>query len=485
MARLPALQRLIEGLWRPSHVYAAPLQVFPDISVDALARELDIVAIGSERGKRNEPPTNSAVLDDVEHDIVDRIYAERKAAYQQAVDQLETYSDRLSALDFEGRFTAIKHAAPDAVSQFKVEALQGRDQLFHLRRTLVDNEKERNAFKKRHRLERAPRVSSGTATFLKVAFLLFLFVLETYVNGAFLAKGNELGLLGGVVEAFAFAVLNLVVSFYIGLFGVRQVNTASIFRKLLGALSFIIWVGFALCLNLALSHYREISGVLYEDAGAQVVQRLITAPLGLMDIKSWLFFALGLVFSIAALVDGILFTDPCPGYAELEKRVMRALDDYIDNKTDLIANLESIRDDTRLNLEEVQRDLGKRRGEHDAILEGRTRMLGLFDQHQEQLQRCANALLSKYRTANRQTRSDAAPVRFDQPWVMERITMTASLPESLLRTDLNIEIKAMQDLLSAEIAAIHQAFEQAVTGYHQIDKLIPEEAYGAATKQIA
>ena len=138
-----------------------------------------------------------------------------------------------------------------------------------------------------------------------------------------------------------------------------------------------------------------------------------------------------------------------------------------------------------MNLEEVQRDLGKRRGEHDAILEGRTRMLGLFDQHQEQLQRCANALLSKYRTANRQTRSDAAPVRFDQPWVMERITMTASLPESLLRTDLNIEIKAMQDLLSAEIAAIHQAFEQAVTGYHQIDKLIPEEAYGAATKQIA
>jgi hypothetical protein len=63
--------------------------------------------------------------------------------------------------------------------------------------------------------------------------------------------------------------------------------------------------------------------------------------------------------------------------------------------------------------------------------------------------------------------------------------MTAGLPESLLRKDLNVEIKAMQDLLSAEIAAIHQAFEQAVAGYHQIDKLVPEEPYGAATKQIA
>jgi hypothetical protein len=61
-------------------------------------------------------------------------------------------------------------------------------------------------------LVRAPRVSSATATFFKVAFLLCLFVAETYINGAFLAKGNELGLLGGVVEALVFAILNLVVS---------------------------------------------------------------------------------------------------------------------------------------------------------------------------------------------------------------------------------------------------------------------------------
>src|SRR5262249_37881153 len=138
------------------------------------------------------------------------------------------------------------------------------------------------------------------------------------------AKGNELGYLGGVAEALVFAILNLVVSFFVGLFGVREVNHPRVFRKLVGIFSIAFWIVFAVGLNLALAHYREISGVIYEDAGAQVLKRLATSPTGLVDIKSWLFFALGLVFSVAALIDGLFYTDPFPGYADLEKRVVLA-----------------------------------------------------------------------------------------------------------------------------------------------------------------
>jgi hypothetical protein len=339
VVRLSALERLAQGLWGPTHAYVPSLQVFPDISADVLTRDLKLAAKGEQRGKLDEPASNSATFDEVEHAVVERIYAERKAAYQEMVDQLETYSHRLGALDFEGRFATIAHAAPAAVGEFKAEAIQGRDMLYQLRRTLIENEQERDAFRRRHRLVRAPRVSSGIATFLKIAFLFFLFVVETYINGAFLAKGSELGLLGGVVEALVFAVLNLVVSFFVGLLGVRQINSRGFFRKLTGLLSIVFWFAFAVGLNLALAHYREISGVIYDDAGAQVLKRLMTAPAGLVDVKSWLFFSLGFVFSVAALIDGIFFTDPCPGYAELQKRVLRAHDDYIDHKVDLIDNL--------------------------------------------------------------------------------------------------------------------------------------------------
>ena len=316
------------------------------------------------------------------------------------------------------------------MGEFNAEALQGRDLLNRLRRTLVENERERDTFRKWHRLERAPQVSSGLGTFLKIAFLFFLFVVETYINGVFLAKGNELGLLGGVVEALVFAVLNVVVRFFLGLLGVRQINCRGIVRNLVGIISIVSWFVFAIGLNLALAHYREISGVLYEDAGAQVLKRLAISPTGLSDIKSWLFFALGCVFSTAALIDGIFYTDRCPGYGELEKRVLRAHDAYIDDKNFLIAELKSIRDDAIEQMEEAQRDLGKRRGEHDAILEGRARLLALFEQFQDQLQRTANALLSKYRSANRRARSSDAPARFDHPFTMDRIK--SSLRSSVL-----------------------------------------------------
>jgi hypothetical protein len=483
--RLSALERLVQGLWAAPHDYRPSLQVFPDISVDVLARLLDLGARGEQRGKEDEPATKSATIDEVEHSIIERIYAERKAAYQLLVDELETYSHRLGALDFEGRFATIQHAAPEAVGEFKAEAIQGRDRLYQLRRTLVENESERDAFRNRHHLVRAPRLSGAIETFLKVALLFFLFVVETYINGAFLAKGNELGFLGGVVEALVFAVLNLVVSFFLGLLGVRQINSTGFVRRFLGLLSIACWMVFAVGLNLALAHYREISGVIYEDAGAQVLKRLLASPAGLMDIKSWLFFALGFVFSAAALLDGIFFTDPCPGYADLERRVLRAHDNYIENKDELIALLRAIREDATLKMEEAQRDLGKRRGEHDSILAGRSRLLGLFDQHQEQLQRTGDALLAIYRSANRQARASAAPARFEQPWVMDRIKVDAALPGPLLRKNLDEEIKSMQDLLKTEIVAIQRAFDEAVESYRQIDDLVPEKPYGPSPCQVA
>ena len=125
-------------------------------------------------------------------------------------------------LDFEGRFATIRQAAPSAVSEFRAEAAQGRDELHSLRRHLRDLELERDAFLRRHKLTRTARSATGGSLTLKVGVLLALFVFEVFLNGFFLAKGSELGYLGGSVEAFTFALLNVGVSFLIGAVGVRE-----------------------------------------------------------------------------------------------------------------------------------------------------------------------------------------------------------------------------------------------------------------------
>src|SRR5262245_32775891 len=299
--RLASLERLASGLRQAPHEYRPSLQVFPDVSVDAIAHDLRVVEKGKESGKFDLPSGSSDSLDETEYAIIERIFSDRKAAHHTLVDRLETYTQRLSALDFHGRFTVIQHAAPAAVSEFRAEALQGQDQLHKLRRVLVENERERDNFKHENRLRRAPRLSSQATTIFKVVFLAFLFVSETYINAVFLAKGNMLGFIGAAVEALVFAILNVLVSFGIGLGGLRQLNHPNLFRKSVGLLSFVTWFGFAVLLNLALAHYREVSGTLYGDSGAQVITQLWQAPAGLKDIKSWLFFGIGFVWSALAL----------------------------------------------------------------------------------------------------------------------------------------------------------------------------------------
>jgi hypothetical protein len=60
-----------------------------------------------------------------------------------------------------------------------------------------------------------------------------------FLNGFFLAKGNELGYLGGAVEAFTFALLNVGVSFLIAAAGVRELNHRNLLRKLFGLISLL------------------------------------------------------------------------------------------------------------------------------------------------------------------------------------------------------------------------------------------------------
>ena len=120
-----------------------------------------LAKLGAECGANEEPATDLATLDDVESRVVEYVEAEKNAGHGLLLDELRTYKERLMALDFEGRFGAIRQAAPAAVSEFRAEAAQGRDELHSLRRHLRDLELERDEFQRRNKLKRTARSSSG------------------------------------------------------------------------------------------------------------------------------------------------------------------------------------------------------------------------------------------------------------------------------------------------------------------------------------
>ena len=478
--RPSAIARIRALLASPAHHYRPATTIFLDLSVDRIADEFRLAARGFERGSENRPTSDAQTMDDVEHQIIERIEAHKQDANVLYLDHLHTYDERLNALSFEERFATIQQAAPEAVGDFRAEATVGRDELFVLRRRLNESEIEREQFRKRHRIERPARLASPGKIVLKVGVLAVLFIIEVVINGSFLAKANIGGLLGGAAQAVTFAGLNIIASFFWGMVLIRLVNRRNYFLKLIGALSFLGYFAFAVALNLTLSHLREIPPVvaLSDRVGQEVLERLLTAPLGLTDINSWILFAIGLVFSLIAMADGLMFFDPYMGYAGLERRWIEATRQFSSARGELIERLRDIREDATEAMNEAARDLSVRRSEYDSLLQARTRLAQRFEQHQNQIEQSARALIEIYREANRKARSAPPPDYFARAYHMDRISYAGGEPSASARENLRRMIAETQELLSQQIKAIHEAFDQAVRTYREIDELFPEKKGG-------
>ena len=475
-------QSPIARIWgllnQPPHSYRPATTIFLDLNVDRVADELQLVERGGERGSKDRPTTDAQTLDDVEHQIIERIEAHKHDAHAIYLDHLHTYDERVTALSFEERFATIQQAAPEAVGDFRAEATIGRDELFALRRRLNESETERERFRTRHRIERPARLTTPGKAILKIGVLAILFIIEVMINGSFLAKANVGGLLGGGAQAVTFAALNIIASFFWGMVLIRLVNRRNYFLKLIGVLCFLAYLVFAATLNLTLSHLREIPPTINGEVGQEVLHRLITAPYALTDINSWVFFSIGFIFSLIAMTDGLLFFDPYIGYAGLERRWIEASKQFAKSRSELIERLRDIREDSTEAMNGAARDLSVRRSEYESLSQGRARLAQRFSQHQNQIEQACRALLEIYREANRRARSTPAPDYFAKTHAMDRINYAGAEPDSGGREPLRQTIAATQDLLTQQIKAIHEAFDEAVRTYREIDELLPEKKLG-------
>ena len=477
--RFEALNNLWETVRESSHDFRASTEVFPAIDTEKMSVTLDLRAKGAEAGLANRPAPAARALDEVEQRIVGRIEEEKAASYQLLEDQFQTFEGRLRNLDFEGQFGMIRQANASSLSDFKAEVASGVDELHGLRRHLKTAEDEMVSFKARHRLDRAAKVSGAGAQSLKISIIVFLILVEMVMNGSFLAKGSEQGIVGGITEAIVFAILNIGAALLFAVFCVRFLVHRSYLLKLLGLVGLAAYIAFAIAINLALAHYREVSSTVLTGAGAEVISRLRTDPAGLAELNSWMLFAIGLLFSLIAFIDGCYLTDPYPGFAGVRKRLDAARTHYIDRKLDLIDNLRDIRDDHNAKVEVILRDLSARRQESSAIGAHRTRSVGLFSEHQNHLERAANALLTVYREANRAARTEPEPAYFGETYRLERLTPVLRTGEEWDNDRLSRRIEAAQGELTEQIRRIGQEFETAVDAYHKLDNLFPEADIGA------
>ncbi len=470
--RFDALERLIRSFRESHHDFRPTTELFAALDVERVAKDMGLEEEGRKRGEQDQPPSDTSTFDPVELSVMERIESEQAKAVHDLEDTLDSFSSRLSALDFEEQFSLVRQARDASLSEFKAEAEKGTDELHGLRRALKDAENYCAWFRRKHHLMRPAYVPAGASQYLKWAIIALLFVFESGFNGIYLAKGSEQGLLGGVVEAAGFSAINIAIALLSALYTIRYVVHRNWAGKLFGLLWIPVYLGVIITLNLALAHYRDASGTLLEGASLEVIAAMRSDPFALQDINSWTLFGVGIVFSIIALIDGFTLRDPYPGYANAEKKLQHARKNYIDHKRMLIDELKDVRDEHNGLVKDIIHNLSSRRREQGAIIAHRARVLNLFESHEEQLERAARQLLSKYREADIKARTTAAPSHFSIAWELRKKRPAYDGKED---GDLVTTVAEAQKELSELAGRIGRECAARIEEYHKLDKLFPEE----------
>ena len=401
---------------QPAH-YVPGSQRFLELDTDAVRDELRLDARAKLRGTSNQPASESKGLDEVETAVINLIESERKKSKDKYLGQIEAYQARLANLDLEKAGSDIRILADTTITDFKLRATEGLDRMANLQREVSDKEEDLRNFRADNGLKRSPNVRGRGAVVFMVGFVIFVFVLESLVNGALLGKGAEFGLAQGILIAMALSLINIVPAWLFAgpAFSMLQHRSRPVWGT--GLAITVIWLVIAIFFNLAVGHYRDaLGGPNPEVAGVTTIASIKAHLFQLADIQSYFLWMIGLLVSSTVAFDRYKMDDPYPGYGKIHRAFMKALEEFMDAKLEIQDELNTWRDEAVAKMQKARESTTNWRKEFDRVTSAQENFFHKFSSHMEHLESSANTLLSVYREENKRLRKTSAPKHFDIQW---------------------------------------------------------------------
>lgn len=453
----------------PPHDYIDSTLIFPELDVDRIARLMRLTEEGENRGVHNEPPANQETFDDIENRVITKIQGEVRVIHETAIRHLRAYSERLAALKIATHLAKLSASANTARTDFNINIARGRDLLFEIRRDVVDANHDFDRFRLQHGIMRAPTYPLSRRLHWGVIALLVL--VEAALNGNLLARGLELGLLGGVIYALTIAMINIGSGLVAGRIVIPNLRHRRALRRLAAGAGLLCWLIFAVTFNLAVAHYRAaLGGDNPAEAERTAMHELRVQPWRLSEISSWLLFILGISFASFAAADGWRMDDSYPGYGAVARRRDEKSREYSEQKEHLTGRLEQIRDAAHEQMDALGGEIEMRAEQYRNVQHKRSECIRLFREHLKYLEQCGNDLLSKYRQANRMRRTASAPAHFAERWQLSttaEVGPDTAAPESTFQNQINDTLGE----LGAARQSIDEAFQSAVHEFEGLEEL--------------
>ena len=437
------------------------------IDTEAIARSERLDDKAAENGRAELPDSKAQQPDAVEQAVTQRVVSEWTWQGGAFLNELRAYASRLAQYSINSEHARLRLLALDIVARLRTAGIRAPAELGPLKQNYLGQHQALSDFRARHRLQTPARDPARRWTAFGLMFVLV--ALESVINGAFFAKGNVGGYVGGIGTAIGISIANVSFAFLLGLGPARWINRRNFIVRLIALLVTVAGIGLIVALHGFAAHFRDATQTLVgeERAFALAVERLTQAPWRLASITSIYLFALGLVCAIAAFWKGIAFDDPFPGYGPRYRRMVSAREHYSDQHADLFDELAEIKDGAVRQLDEAIARVPVFPQQAENIRSQRAALVASFGAYETAAEAAASQLLARYRGANRRSRNTAPPAYFDDTWRLPQRIVDSPETKSLIT---ELEAPASIEPILADFRSLS---EQILTEYEQLSRQFP------------
>jgi hypothetical protein len=383
------------------------------------------VSSAAKKAAMDETPSSDAVsLDETERSIISYCEGEVHAANDIVYDQFSSFKQLV---------TQATRTIANIKSLKYIHELFKSDNEYDIRKNteefkLVQNEfnyakKDLHNFKSENKIIRQERSSSKPL--LNWAIVLLIIFAESILNASFFAKGSDLGLLGGIIQAFVIVMINvLVANLVVLLIRRRFVVTINAIQKigytvLIGSLVTAL-VNF----HFLVGHYRDALRIDFENAYAFSVLNYSASPFRLIDFESYILVLMGFLFFIVLVIDLYKLKDPYPGYGEVSKRFNDTKEEYDSLKFALLDDEGDMSKDINEKIELIKVEANSTYAEIQGIQITMQKLENKYNEHLNSIKKLAIATVKNYRSINGDMRTTPKPAYFNddvefEPFVVE------------------------------------------------------------------
>jgi hypothetical protein len=463
---MSTLDKIGKFLQQGTSAYQPSPDRFPPIDAKRLEDELQLVERARLRGRQDQPASSTEGPDIVEQEILHRINDLAERARSIVLRELKGYSARIGANTLTAKSYDTRSTASNAATEYSIAVRDGSNRLvLHLER-FKNIHAERSVFRQKNRLRRP--VEEPTTPIFAVALILLIATFETALNTSFFARGNEAGLLGGLIESLVVTLVNVGFGFVAGRAFWPWINHINSRGKAIGWSLGMAHFGFSLFWNLFVAQYRlALQSLGTNDAGRRAMEAFLESPLQIADFQSIMMVLLGTSAAVFAAYEAYKMQDPYPLYSKIESQYKASSEKYAYYQNLVIQDLKDVKDEAIKKLSHVKDEVARSQMELEVILGTKEHLLQEYGDYVSHLSRVGGALVTSYRDINTSERTTAVPAYFNKAPIFG---LTKDITE---QQDLVVDMQEQSRLAGTFVHSLNEASEKIFADFHALQNRFP------------